>query len=115
MEKTILSNEQCEELAKKLMHFVEKRYRIIPINFLPDLKYFLKNPIYISVEITDSEVVASFDDIEAFAVAETEYEAIERLCEEIIQVYEDLVADRDNLGVLPQKWLQHLENVIVCR
>lgn len=115
MEESTLSNEQCEELTKKLMHFVEKKYRIIPINSLPHSKYSLKTPIYISIEFTDNEVLASLDDIEAFSVAETEYEAIGRLCEEIIQVYEDLIADRDNLGVLPQKWLQHLENIIVCR
>lgn len=115
MSDNILSNEQYEELAKKIINFVEKKYRIVPINFLHHSKYYLKTPLYITIEFTDNQVIASFDDIEAFAVAETEYEAIDLLCQEIIQVYEDLISDRDNLGVLPQKWLQHLENIIVCR
>ena len=41
-------------------------------------------------------VVASFDDIEAFAYVDTEYEAINRLSEETINLYEDLKEDREN-------------------
>ena len=56
--------------------------------------------------------VASFDDIEAFAYADTEYEAINRLSEETINLYEDLKEDRENLGPLPLKWLAFLEGII---
>jgi hypothetical protein len=75
----------------------------------------LKTPIYITLEFAGNEVIASLDDIEAFAHADTEFEAIDQLCEEIVQIYEDLLPDRDRLGVLPRKWLHYLEGVIQCR
>ena len=37
------------------------------------------------------------------------------LCGEIIQVFEDLLEDQENLGLLPGKWLQYLEEIIECR
>ena len=115
MEEPILSNEQYKDLSKKIIHSVEKQCRIVPLNTLRHPRYYLKTPVYITLEFAETEVIASLDDIEAFGVADTEYEAIEQLCEEIIQVYEDLVTDRDNLGVLPQKWLRYLEDIIACR
>jgi len=30
-------------------------------------------------------------------------------------VYEDLLEDRENLGALPRKWLEYLEEIIECR
>lgn len=47
--------------------------------------------------------------------ADTEYEVINHLCEEIVSVYEDLKGDKDNLGRLPKKWLAFLEEVIEGR
>ena len=115
MEHPILSNEQYRDLSKKIMYAVEKQCRIIPINSLRHPKYHLKNPVYITLEFSENEVIASLDDIEAFTHAGTEFEAVDQLCEEIIRIYEDLTADRNNLGPLPQKWLQYLEGVVVCR
>jgi len=60
-------------------------------------------------------VVASLDDIEAFAYAETESEAINQLSEEIVNIYEDLQKDRGNLGPLPNKWWQYLKEIVECR
>ena len=60
-------------------------------------------------------MIASFDDIEAFAYADTVSEAIDLLCVEIIQVFEDLLEDKENLGNLPRKWLEYLEEIIECR
>lgn len=57
-------------------------------------------------------MVASFDDIEAFAYADTEYEAINRLSEETINLFEDLKEDRENLGPILLKWLAFLEEII---
>jgi len=34
------------------------------------------------------------------------------LCEEIVNIYEDLKEDRENLGVLPKQWLAFLEEII---
>jgi len=60
-------------------------------------------------------VIANFEDIEAFSYADTASEATDLLCGEIIQVFEDLVEDRENLGTLPRKWLAYLEEIIECR
>jgi len=73
--------------------------------------YFRKT-LYITLEIEDGVVIASLDDIEAFAYADTEYEAINQLSEEIVNLYKDLKEDRENLGPLPQKWLAFLEEII---
>ena len=115
MEQPILSNDQYKDLSKKIIFAVEKQCRIIPINSLRHHKYHLKSPIYITLEFAENEVLASLDDIEAFSHADTEFEAIDQLREEIIQTYEDLTSDRNNLGPLPQKWLQYLEGLIECR
>jgi len=115
MEQPILNSEQYKDLSKKIILSLERQFRIAPINSLRHPKYHLKTPVYITIEFAENEVIASLDDIEAFAHADTEFEAIDQLCEEIIQIYEDLVSDRDTLGVLPQKWLQYLEAILVCR
>src|SRR4030066_1044399 len=101
----ILTDEQYKTLSKKLINTIEKHYQIIPLNTLKNIRFVLKKPIYITIEREKDVVIASLDDIEAFAYADTEFEAINRLCEEIINIYEDLQADRDNLGKFPKKWL----------
>ncbi len=75
----------------------------------------MKDPLHITLEFEEDKVIASFDDIEAFSYADTASEAIDQLCGEIIQVFEDLLEDQENLGLLPGKWLQYLEEIIECR
>ena len=111
----ILTDEQYKMLSKKLINTLEKHYKIIPLNTLKNSHFVLKKPIYITIEKKDDVVTASLDDIEAFAYADTEFEAINRLCEEIINVYLDLKENKKELGPLPQKWLQYFEEVIEDR
>ena len=85
------------------------------INDAPKAAGFADESLKKTLEFSENEVIASLDDIEAFTHAGTEFEAVDQLCEEIIRIYEDLTADRNNLGPLPQKWLQYLEGVVVCR
>ncbi len=40
------------------------------------------------------------------------FKAINGLCDEIVALYEDLRANRNNLGLLPEKWLGYLDSVI---
>lgn len=112
MQTKILTDEQYKILSKKLIDSIEKHYKIVPLNTLKHPHYSLKKPIYITIEMEDDKVIASLDDIEAFAYADTEFEAINSLCEEIIDIYEDLKNDKENLGILPEKWLAYLEEVI---
>jgi hypothetical protein len=115
MRENILTPDQYQDLSKKIIHAVDMRYRIIPLNSLKHPKYHLKAPVYITLEFEEEKVIASFDDIEAFSYADTTSEAIDLLCEEIIQIYEELQEDRENLGPLPNKWFQYLEDIIECR
>lgn len=114
MEQSILTPDQYQDLTKKIIHSIESRYRIIPVNSLKHPKYHLKVPVYITLEFEGNKVLASFDDIEAFSYADTESEAIDKLCEEIVQLYEDLHEEKENLGPLPKKWLQYLETIVEC-
>jgi hypothetical protein len=112
MQTTVLTDKQYKSLSKKILNSLKRNYRIIPLNSLKHPDYILKTPVYISIEQDKDMVIASLDDIEAFAYADTEFEAINLLCEEIITLYEDLKADRKSLGKLPAKWLAYLEEII---
>lgn len=115
MQESILTADQYKDLTKKIIHSIDTRYRIIPLNSLKHPKYHLRVPVHITLEFEEDRVIASFDDIEAFSYAETNSEAINQLCEEIIQLYEDLQEDEENLGPLPQKWLHYLKEIIECK
>jgi hypothetical protein len=115
MQESILTSEQYRNLSKEIINSVDRRFRIVPMNSLKHPKYHLKAPIYVNLEYEDEQVIASFDDIEAFAYAETESEAINQLSEEIINMYADLQEFQDKLGPLPNKWWQYLKEIIECR
>ena len=114
MQQTLLTDDQYMDLTKKIIRSIEKQCRIVPLNSLKHPKYHLKFPVHITLAFEKNKVIASFDDLEAFAYADTEFEAIDRLREEVVQLYEDLQEDRENLGPLPEKWLRYLEEIIEC-
>jgi len=113
MQQTLLTTDQYRYLTQKIIHSIERKYRIVPLNSLKHPKYRLKVPVHITLEFEKDQVIASFEDIEAFSYADTESEAMDQLCEEIVQLYEDL--QEGSLGPLPEKWLQYLEEIIECR
>ena len=112
MQTEMLTNEQYRNFSKNIIKAVEGRCRIVPINSLKKSGYTLNQPIHISIETDEDTVIASLDDIEAFAYADTEFEAVNGLCDEIVTLYDDLRANRNNLGILPEKWLSYLDSVI---
>ncbi len=112
MEAELLSEQQLRSLSRRLLNTMEKRCRIIPLNSLKDDRYSLKKPLFITIETDKNKIIASLDDIEAFSYADTEYEAINGLCSEIADLYEDLSFDREHLGPLPRKWLDYLDEVL---
>ena len=81
----ILTNEQYRGFSRNLIKAVEGRCRIVPINSLKKSGDTLNQPIHISIETDEDTVIASLDDIEAFAYADTEFEAINGLCDEIVR------------------------------
>jgi hypothetical protein len=115
MQRDVLTPDQYRDLTRRIIHSIEKKYRIVPLNSLKHPLYHLRVPVYITLETVDDTVIASFDDVEAFSHAETESEAIDLLCQEIVQLFEDLRADAQNLGPLPLKWLGYLTEIIECR
>jgi hypothetical protein len=115
MQQEFLTSDQLRDLTRQIIHSIEKHYRIVPLNSLKHPRYHLKIPLHIALEVTEGTVIASFDDIEAFSHAQTESEAIDLLCEEIVHLFEDLSADVDNLGPLPRRWLEYLREIIECR
>jgi len=112
VETEILTDEQYKNISRNLIKAVEGRCRIVPLNSLKKSGLTLNRPIYITVETDGDAFIASLDDVEAFNYAETEFEAINGLCEEIIALYEDLRKNQENLGILPQKWLEYLNEAI---
>ena len=112
MQTEILTDEQYKDLSRNLIKAVESRCRILPLNSLKKSKYTLNRPIYITIETDEDTLIATLDDIEAFAYADNEFEAVNGLCDEIVELYEDLRENQGNLGTLPQKWLEYLNEVI---
>ena len=112
MQTELLTDEQYRDFSRNLIKAVEPRCRILPLNSLKKSGYTLNKAIYITIETDGDAIIASLDDIEAFACADTEFEAVDALCEEIVALYEDLRKNRENLGILPQKWLAFLDEVI---
>ena len=112
MQPEILTDEQYKDLSKPLIKAVESRCRILPLNSLKKSKYTLNRPIYITIETDEDAIIATLDDIEAFAYADNKFEAINSLCDEIVELYEDLRENQGTLGTLPQKWLEYLNEVI---
>jgi len=112
VQKDLLTDEQYKDFSRNLIKAVTSRCRILPLNSLKIPGYTLNKPIYITIETEGDEVIASLGDIEAFARADTEFEAVNALCEEIVELHEDLRKDPDSLGILPRKWLAFLNETI---
>lgn len=71
------------------------------------------SPIPITIEEFDDEVVATWPEVEVYASAETESEAIAKLKQEIVQLFEELRATPDKeLGKLPRSWKRILLDTI---
>ncbi len=115
MHTSVLTDEQYRSLSKKLIKSVQGRFKIVALNSLKHPKYVLERPIFITIEADKDAVIATLDDIEAFAYADTEFEAVNNLCNEIVSIFEELREDRHSLGPLPKRWLDYLKDTIKSR
>ena len=109
-----IESEKISFYARKILKKIESNFKIIPLNSLRNERYSLRYPVYITIEYENGQVIASFDDVEAFAYSDNEFEAVDLLCQEIITLYDDLSGDVENLGPLPRKWLSILQDFIRC-
>lgn len=79
---------------------------------LGDNRYKLTSPLQIVLEEDQEETVARIPELNLFATADTDAEAIIQLKLELINLYEDLSSSDITLGPLPKSWLETLKNLI---
>jgi hypothetical protein len=86
--------------------------KVIFIQNLRDTRYRLKQAIPVFLETTDDTVIATYYDIDMYGEGEEEQSAINDLCGAIIEYYESLLEDVDNLGPMPKQELDFLRGII---
>ncbi len=105
-----LENQRLSVLEKRLEELNDElRTRPIVRNTnlweLNSEKYRLAHPINIVIEEYPDETVARWPEVETFGSGTTETEAIAILKQDIVSLFEDLIASSDDeLGKLPQGW-----------
>lgn len=79
---------------------------------LGDNRYKLTSPLQIVLEEDQEETVARIPELNLFATADTDAEAIIQLKLELINLYDELSTSDITLGPLPKSWLATLKNLI---
>jgi len=80
---------------------------------LGNSEYELTMPLQIVLEEDQEETVARIPELNLYASADTDSEAINELKQEVIKLYEDLETSDRTLGPLPESWLETLRKLIV--
>jgi predicted RNase H-like HicB family nuclease len=83
--------------------------------FLQNLRhpsYILKQPLSVTLESEDSEIVASCYDVNMYGCGDSEEEAIDDLCSVLVEYYETLKEDKEKLGIIPKKHWGFLSSII---
>lgn len=104
----------CREAIDRLREALDDR-PLIKETRLFDIDETLDviQPIPILVEEYTDEVIASFPELEVFAVGDNEPEAISNLKTAIKDLYYDLAeTPQDELGKLPLRWLRILDRLV---
>jgi len=83
------------------------------IHELGDIQYELTMPIQVVIEEDEEETVARIPELNLYASADTDSEAINELKQEVIDLYKELESSDRRLGLLPRSWLQTLRKLIV--
>lgn len=103
-----------KEIAK-LQRIVAESKRKLGNVYIQNLRhpnYVLKESIPISLELEENKVIASYYDIDMYGSGDNEEEAINDLCEVVVEYYESLKEDQGKLGPLPEKHWLHLRRII---
>jgi len=78
-----------------------------------DEEFEVIEPLPIVIEESDDEVIATFPEVEVFAVGSGEAEAINNLKREVSKLYYELINTPDEqLGRVPQSWKRVLTKVV---
>jgi len=76
-------------------------------------KYELRQPLAVQLEEYDEEAVARIPELDVFASADTDSDALGLIKREVVGLYEELAATPvERLGERPLAWLRLLERVI---
>jgi len=77
---------------------------------LPDEKYELNQPLLVTLEFCEDEVLASLPDLKIFSEGGSDFEAIKDLKLQILDYYDDLVSSPD--VELSSEILQHKRSLL---
>ncbi|MDI6787948.1 MAG: hypothetical protein QME51_06215 [Planctomycetota bacterium] len=75
-------------------------------------KYQFIKPLPVTISEEDNLYVVTSYDLNLFGYGETEDEAIQDLCETIVEYYEDIENNKENLGKIPIRDKHFLEQII---
>ena len=64
------------------------------------------------IEYDDDVVIATYHDIDMYGTGADVQEALSDLCEAIVEYYETLKDDEENLGLLPSQHYAFLKKII---
>jgi len=86
---------------------------IVPFPALPSSKYRLRRELSIGISAEENEIKAEIPDLELYAFADTEEEAIAELVQDFLDLCDNLLdVPDDRLGKFPQQWKHFLESII---
>ena len=74
--------------------------------------YEVIKPILVEIDKTPGDCVARMIGTDAVGFGVTPLGAKEALKDNIVMLYEDMVDDKDNLGIMPKRWLNVLKRHI---
>lgn len=107
--------QQIQKLEAKLMLLPQSFPKQIQLFNLRSTEYALTQPISVFLEEDQGQYVATFFDTGDFGVGETEQEAIDDLCSNVIAEYESLWTETAKLGSLPAQTWAFLSELICKR
>ena len=97
-------------IQEKITKF-ETGHTIFILNLRSD-NYTLNQPIPVWVETEEGEIVLSSEDVDMYGTGSNLQEALDDLCGAIVEYYQYLKEEKDNLGPLLKKDYQFLNLVI---
>jgi vacuolar-type H+-ATPase subunit I/STV1 len=106
---------KLEKQVNELKEMIQERAKIYGATMyeLGDSQYELTGPIQIVIEEDEVETIARIPELNIYASADTDTEAINLLKREVVRLYEELENSDRKLGQLPRSWRAMLRRLIV--
>ena len=105
--------EKIEVISNKLENlFVPQSYTLF-IQNLRHSSYHLRRPIPVLIEYDDNIIISTYHDIDMYGTGADVQEALSDLCAAIVEYYETLKDDEENLGLLTSQHYAFLKQIIV--